>query len=127
MSIKRKAGRPTGSTTPVWRNEAAIKVAVYRFLMNYKHQEATKSGCARYMDVSRTTAIKWWDTIRWTQEDLKNLTTIREEWNDDIDDEDNVTRLAEEYDLEADYIRVIVDVLDMLYDSNYSKYWNMQL
>ncbi len=79
------------------------------------------------MDVSRTTAIKWWDTIRWTQEDLKNLTTIREEWNDDIDDEANILHLAAQYNLEADYIRVIVDVLDMLYDSKLSKYWNMQL
>ncbi len=120
------AGRPSGSKTPVWRNEAAIKVVVYRFLMIYKKQEATKSGCVKYMKVSRNTATKWWDVVRWTPEDLGNLRTVRLEWDDDMNQENNVKRFQEEYHFETEYIRILIEVLDMLYYSRYAKYWNVQ-
>jgi len=120
------AGRPSGSKTPVWRNEAAIKVVVYRFLMVRKKQKATKSGCAKYMKVSRNTAIKWWDVVKWTLEDINNLIIIHKEWDEYMNEEDNVKRFQEEYHFETEYIRILIEVLDMLYYSRYAKYWNVQ-
>lgn len=70
-----KAGRPHNSTTPIWHNKAAIKVRIYRFL---EGEQATKVGCARYMNMSRTTVIKWWKTMEWTEEKRYNFKKVRD-------------------------------------------------
>jgi len=67
------AGRPHKSTTPIWRNKAVIKVGIYRFL---EGEQATKVGCARYMNMSRTTVIKWWDSMEWTEEKRCNFKKV---------------------------------------------------
>lgn len=69
-----QAGRPHNSITPVWRNKAAIKVRIYRWM---ECDSATKIGCARTMKISRTTVIKWWDTMCWTKEDKERYKSIR--------------------------------------------------
>ena len=68
------AGRPHNSITPIWRNKAAIKVRIYRWI---ERDSATKIGCAKIMKMSRTTVIKWWDTMCWTKEDEERYKAIR--------------------------------------------------
>ena len=70
-----KAERPHNSTTPIWHNKAAIKVRIYRFL---EAEQATKVGCARYMNMSRTTVIKWWNAMGWTEEKRCNFKKVRD-------------------------------------------------
>ena len=70
-----KAGRPHNSTTPIWHNKAAIRVRIYRFL---EGEQATKVGCARYMNMSRTTVIKWWNAMEWTEEKKCNFKKVRD-------------------------------------------------
>ena len=67
------AGRPHNSTTPIWRNNAAIKVRIYRWM---KSGSGTKMGCARDMEMTRTTVIKRWDTMEWTAEKLDNFQKV---------------------------------------------------
>lgn len=62
------AGRPYNSTTPAWRSKPAIKVRMYHFLCYIAHKKPTKYDCARYMKISRTTAIKWFDAMKWSKE-----------------------------------------------------------
>lgn len=68
------AGRPRNSITPIWRNKAAIKVRIYRWI---ERDSATKIGCAKIMKMSRTTVIKWWDTMCWTKEDEERYKAIK--------------------------------------------------
>lgn len=63
-----RAGRPYNSKTPVWRNKTAIKVRMYHFLCFQEHKTPTKYGCAKYMNISRTTAIKWFDVMKWNND-----------------------------------------------------------
>ena len=65
-----RVGRPYNSTTPAWRNKAAIKVRAYRWL---ERDKATKYGCAQMMQMSRTTVIKWWDAMEWSDERRKGF------------------------------------------------------
>lgn len=65
------AGRPKNSKTPIWRNEAVIKVRVYRYLADKGDVPPTKSGCAKFMKMSRTTINKWWDAMEWTEKSSK--------------------------------------------------------
>ena len=62
------AGRPYNSTTPPWRSKPAIKVRMYHFLCYLEHKTPTMYGCAKDMKISRTTAIKWFDAMKWTKE-----------------------------------------------------------
>lgn len=62
------AGRPHNSKTPLWKNKAAIKVRIYRWMRLHDDMEESRSECARMMEISRTTVIKWWDTMMWTKE-----------------------------------------------------------
>ncbi len=58
------AGRPLNSKTPLWHNKAAIKVRIYRWM----YPEGTMYGCAKTMVMSRTTVIKWWERMAWSEE-----------------------------------------------------------
>ena len=69
-----RVGRPYNSTTPTWRNKAAVKVRVYRWLEGDK---ATKYGCAQMMQMSRTTVIKWWDAMEWSDERRNGFGAVR--------------------------------------------------
>lgn len=62
------AGRPYNSTTPAWRSKPAIKVRMYHFLCFLEHKKPTMYGCAKYMKISRTTAIKWFNAMKWSKE-----------------------------------------------------------
>lgn len=62
------AGRPFNSTTPAWRSKPAIKVRMYHFLCYLERETPTKYGCAKTMGISRTTAIKWFDAMKWSKE-----------------------------------------------------------
>ena len=118
------AGRPHNSTTPPWNSEPAIKVAVYRFLMKNKRKKESKSGCARFMKISRTTVVKWWDIIEWSKEDYKNITTIRKRWNDKYSDEKNIKVFSTKYGMEDGYIRTLVAVLSMLFGEGHMDNWS---
>lgn len=72
-----KAGRPKNSKTPVWRSFAAIRIRAYRYVTG---EHGTKYGCARFTGLSRTTVIKWWDTVEWTPESTKNFDYVCNEW-----------------------------------------------
>lgn len=61
------AGRPHDSKTPLWRNKAAIKVCIYRWLRWHDGVPGTKYNCAQMMEISRTTVIKWWDAMEWDE------------------------------------------------------------
>lgn len=43
-----------------------------------ERERATKSACAREMEMSRTTVIKWWDVMRWTEEKRKAFKKVRQ-------------------------------------------------
>ena len=62
------AGRPYNSTTPAWRSKPAIKVRMYHFLCYIDNKTPNKSDCAKTMKMSRTTAIKWFDDMKWSKE-----------------------------------------------------------
>ena len=59
---------------PVWRSKFAIQVRAYRFVMGNK---GTRAGCARQTGLSRTTVIKWWDAVEWTEENSQNYKTVQ--------------------------------------------------
>lgn len=67
------AGRPYNSTTPAWRSKPCLKVCAYKLYCHLKETEATKSECARVTGLSRTTVIKWWNTVDWECGDFKNF------------------------------------------------------
>ena len=67
-------GRPHNSTTPARRSKSAIQVRAYRFLIG---NSGTKADCARQTGLSRTTVIKWWDTVAWSEEASKNFDSVQ--------------------------------------------------
>jgi len=119
------AGRPFDSKTPLWRNSAAIKVVTYRFLMAYKGMDASKSGCARYMSLSRTTVIKWWHVIEWTEDDIHAINKIAIQCNPHYFTNVEIKRFCEVMKSSEDYIRLMIAVLIMLYDGQYIRYWHI--
>lgn len=119
------AGRPFNSTTPAWRSLTAAKVAAYRFMMANKKQEATKSGCAKYMGIARGTAIKWWDVIKWEKDDFKNIITIKKYWNEYKSYNYNVEHIKRKYGFEETYIIMMTAVLYVLFKEEHIKYWHV--
>ncbi len=117
------AGRPFNSITPPWRSTPAVMVVTYRFLMTYKRQEATKSGCARYCGISRNTVIKWWDLIEWTPQEMRNLSLVYYQWDDKKTEEENIKRLSYSIVTDTEHIRLYIATLDMLY---YNKLFNFK-
>ncbi len=115
------AGRPINSKTPAWRSQPAIKVVAYRFLMRYKKTKATKAGCARYMHLSRTTVIKWWDLIEWSKDDINHLVKVRNVWDYSKTDKNNVKRIATCWKMEVWYVWMMSKTLDLLYEGEYIK------
>ena len=93
------AGRPHNNKTPLWRNKAAMKVRAYRWM---ERENATRSGCAKVMGISRHTAIKWWNRMAWSEEDYKAFTAVRH--SECIVDEKAFTRCAEELGLSLDCV-----------------------
>lgn len=71
------AGRPHSSTTPAWRSKPAIRVCLYHYLCYLFRKPPTKYGCAKEMGISRTTAIKWFETMRWNKEQHERYWAIR--------------------------------------------------
>jgi len=96
-----KAGRPKNSKTPVWRNKAAIKVRIYRYLAENGDVPPTKSGCAAFMKLSRTTVIKWWDAMEWTEKS-RNTYNIVWKWRIDNYTDQDFGRCAEELGISYD-------------------------
>ena len=72
------AGRPYNSTTPAWRSKPAIKVRMYHFLCYIDKKTPNKSDCAKTMKMSRTTAIKWFDDMKWSKERDAEYWKVRE-------------------------------------------------
>ena len=64
------AGRPHNSITPAWRSKPCLKVCAYKLYCHLSEKEATKSECARKTGLSRTTVIKWWNTVDWVNGDF---------------------------------------------------------
>ena len=102
------AGRPYNSKTLVWRNMAAIKVRVYRYFADNGDVPPTKSGCATYMNLSRTTVIKWWDTMEWT-ENSRNTYNMVWKWRIDNYIDQDFGRCAKE--LGISYNDVMLQVI----------------
>ena len=61
------AGRPHNSITPAWRSKPAVRVCAWKLFRFLTEQETTKSECARELGISRSTVIKWWNTIDWDE------------------------------------------------------------
>ena len=70
------AGRPLGSKTPPWKNKAAIKVRIYRWLKWHDGDPGTRYNCAKVMGISRTTVVGWWDTMSWTADRHKGFREV---------------------------------------------------
>lgn len=71
------AGRPYHSMTPPWRSKPAVKVRMYLFLCMIELRTPTAYGCVKEMRISRTTAIKWFDAMRWDEDQLKRYWVIK--------------------------------------------------
>lgn len=71
------AGRPYNSTTSLWRSKPAVKVGMYHFLCFMEQRNPTMYGCAKEMGISRTTAIKWFETTRWSKERDEQYWAVR--------------------------------------------------
>ena len=67
-------GRPQNSTIPVWQSKSAIQVRAYRFVMGNK---GTRADSARLTGLSRTTVIKWWNAVEWTEENSQDFRTVQ--------------------------------------------------
>lgn len=101
------AGRPHNSTTPIWRNKAAIKVRIYRWM---KGEGATRLGCAKQMKMSRTTVVKWWDAMAWTAEKRRNMDAVGT-WYIQHKQSPNLRQCAEDLGLPFESVQLDVATL----------------
>ena len=72
-----EAGRPYNSITPPWHSKPAIKVRMYHLLCFLKGETPTVYGCAKLMQISRTTATKWFGMMKWNMEKDEHYKTVR--------------------------------------------------
>ncbi len=85
------AGRPLNSKTPLWNNKAAIKVRIYRWM----YPDGTRYGCAKTMAMSRTTVIKWWDSMAWSEQQRQAFNKVWS-WMVPHDSQDDCHQCADE-------------------------------
>ena len=71
------AGRPNNSITPPWRSKPAIKVRMYHLLCFLKGVTPTIYGCAKMMQMSRTTATKLFAMMKWDMEKDEHYKAVR--------------------------------------------------
>lgn len=93
-------GRPLNSKTPAWNNTAAVKVRIYRYL---HREKATKRNCSKAMNMSRTTVIKWWDSMNWTPADYNNFNAVID-WYDLHYSNADIELCAQELNLPIDCV-----------------------
>lgn len=97
------AGRPYNSITPIWNNKAAIKVRIYHWLKWHDGDPGTKYDCAKMMGISRTTAIKWWDSMKWTEDRDKGFSDVIH-WHCTHWEDFDYNRCAKELNMSVDEV-----------------------
>lgn len=97
------AGRPHNSITPVWHNKAAIKVRIYRWLKWQDEVPGTKYDCAKMMEISRTTVIKWWDGMEWDGSKIDGFYKVMH-WHDTHWEDLDYDRCARELNMPIDVV-----------------------
>lgn len=68
-----------------------------------ERDKATKYGCAQKMRMSRTTVIKWWDAMGWSDERRKGFDDVMVWYNTHWENLD-YDLCAEELDLSVDEV-----------------------